>query len=94
MVERRPDPKDRRICACTSARLPTRHCARSIDTVPPWPGRLTAGLDPATLDTMAEVLVLMKAALSHERGRTSRGRMSRARMIHNWVRPPLPLPSH
>jgi MarR family transcriptional regulator for hemolysin len=66
MVERRPDPKDRRIwrlhlCPAAHPALHEIHRHRAA-----MARRLTAGIEPATLDTMADVLVLMKAALSHE----------------------------
>jgi MarR family transcriptional regulator for hemolysin len=66
MVERRPDPKDRRIwrlhlCPAAHPALHEIHRHRAA-----MARRLTAGIDPVTLDTMADVLVLMKAALSHE----------------------------
>jgi DNA-binding MarR family transcriptional regulator len=66
MVERRPDPKDRRIwrlhlCPPAHPALHEIHRHRAA-----MARRLTAGIDPATLETMADVLVLMKATLSHE----------------------------
>jgi MarR family transcriptional regulator, transcriptional regulator for hemolysin len=66
MVERRPDPKDRRIWRlhlCPTAHPALREIHRHRAAMA---RRLTAGIDPATLDTMADVLVLMKATLSHE----------------------------
>jgi MarR family transcriptional regulator for hemolysin len=66
MVERRPDPKDRRIWRlhlCPAAHPALHEIHRHRATMA---RRLTAGIDPATLDTMADVLVQMKGALAHE----------------------------
>jgi MarR family transcriptional regulator, transcriptional regulator for hemolysin len=66
MVERRPDPRDRRIWRlhlCPAAHPALREIHRHRAAMA---RRLTAGINPGTLDTMAEVLVLMKAALAHE----------------------------
>ena len=66
MVERRPDPKDRRIwrlhlCPAAHPALHEIHRHRAA-----MARRLTAGIDPTTLETMADVLVQMKGALAHE----------------------------
>jgi MarR family transcriptional regulator for hemolysin len=66
MVERRPDPKDRRIW-----RLHLRPAAipvlREIDRQREQLRTLvTAGLDPATIDTMTEALLTMKITLIQE----------------------------
>ena len=66
MVERRPDPKDRRIwrlhlCPPAYAELQEIHRHRAA-----MARRLTAGIDPATLDAMVEVLITMKTTLAHE----------------------------
>jgi MarR family transcriptional regulator for hemolysin len=66
MVERRPDPKDRRIWRlhlCTSAYPVLREIDRQREDM-----RLlvTHGLDEATIDTMTEALLTMKTTLTHE----------------------------
>jgi MarR family transcriptional regulator for hemolysin len=66
MVERRPDPKDRRIwrlhlCPPAYPELQEIHRHRAA-----MARRLTSGIDPATLDAMVEVLITMKTTLSHE----------------------------
>jgi len=66
MVERRPDPKDRRIwrlhlSAPAHPELHEIHRHRAAIM-----RRLTAGIDPAPLDAMIEVLVTMKTALTQE----------------------------
>jgi DNA-binding MarR family transcriptional regulator len=66
MVERRPDPKDRRIwrlhlCPPAYPELQEIHRHRAG-----MARRLTSGIDPITLDAMAEVLITMKTTLSHE----------------------------
>ncbi len=66
MVERRPDPKDRRIWRlhlCPSAYPELREIHRQRTAMA---RRLTAGIDSATLDAMAEVLVTMKTTLTQE----------------------------
>jgi DNA-binding MarR family transcriptional regulator len=66
MVERRPDPRDRRIwrlhlCAPAHPELYEIHRHRAAIM-----RRLTAGIDPAPLDAMIEVLVKMKTTLTQE----------------------------
>ncbi len=66
MVERRPDPKDRRIwrlhlCPPAYPELNEIHRHRTA-----MAHRLTAGIDPATLDAMVEVLITMKTTLTQE----------------------------
>jgi MarR family transcriptional regulator, transcriptional regulator for hemolysin len=66
MVERRPDPKDRRIwrlhlCAAAYPALREIHRHRAA-----MARRLTAGIDPATLDAMTGALITMKTALTHD----------------------------
>jgi DNA-binding MarR family transcriptional regulator len=72
MVERRPDPKDRRIWRLhlRSAAYPLlheihRHRAEIID-------RLTQGIDGDELETVVEALLRMKATLVHETHGTRR----------------------
>lgn len=66
MVERRPDPKDRRIwrlhlCPPAFPALREIHRQRSE-----MARRLTRGIDPAALDALTEALLVMKTALTHE----------------------------
>ena len=66
MVERRPDPKDRRIWRL-HLRSPAYPVLREID----WQREqmrtlVTDGLDQVTLDTMTEALITMKTTLIHE----------------------------
>ena len=66
MVERRPDPKDRRIWRLHLSPL-AYPVLREID----WQREqmrvlVTDGLDQATLDTMTEALITMKTTLIHE----------------------------
>jgi MarR family transcriptional regulator for hemolysin len=66
MVERRPDPKDRRIwrlhlCPAAHSALREIHRHRAAMAL-----RLTDGIDAATLRAMTDALTLMKSALSHE----------------------------
>lgn len=66
MVERRPDPKDRRIwrlhlCPPAVPELREIHRQRAA-----MAHRLTDGIDAETLDTLTEVLITMKTALTHE----------------------------
>jgi MarR family transcriptional regulator, transcriptional regulator for hemolysin len=72
MVERRPDPKDRRIWRlhlCPPA-LPV---LREIDCQRAQMRALvTGGLDEATLETMTEALLTMKTTLTHEAHPTRR----------------------
>ncbi len=66
MVERRPDPKDRRIWRlhlCPAAHPALREIHRHRTAMA---RRLTDGIDPATLEAMTEALILMKSTLSHE----------------------------
>ena len=64
MVERRPDPKDRRIWRL-HLRPPAHKMLREIDRQrAEIAGILTAGLDEATLDQMTEALLHMKATLT------------------------------
>ena len=66
MVERRPDPRDRRIWRlhlCPAAHPALREIHRHRATMA---RRLTSGIDPATLEAMTEALILMKTTLSHE----------------------------
>lgn len=72
MVERRPDPKDRRIWRLHL--LPPAHaalkdiCLQRADMT----NMVTAGVDPDTLDTMTEALLRMKATLTHDAHPTRR----------------------
>ncbi len=66
MVERRPDPKDRRIwrlhlCPPAVPALREVHRQRAAMT-----RRLTQGINPAALEAMTEVLIAMKTTLTHE----------------------------
>jgi MarR family transcriptional regulator for hemolysin len=66
MVERRPDPKDRRIwrlhlCPPAYPELGEIHHQRSA-----MARRLINGIDPTTLDLMTEVLITMKTSVTHE----------------------------
>jgi DNA-binding MarR family transcriptional regulator len=66
MVERRPDPKDRRIwrlhlCPPAHAELHEIHRHRTAMV-----RRLTAVIEPAPLDAMVEVLMTMKTTLTQE----------------------------
>jgi MarR family transcriptional regulator, transcriptional regulator for hemolysin len=66
MVERRPDPKDRRIWRlhlCAPAHPELHEIHRHRDAMA---RRLTAGIDPATLETMVEVLIKMKTTLTQD----------------------------
>jgi DNA-binding MarR family transcriptional regulator len=66
MVERRPDPKDRRIWrlhVCPPAYPVLREIDRQRGQMR---ALLTAGLDEATLDTMTEALITMKLTLINE----------------------------
>ena len=63
MVERRPDPKDRRIWRlhlCQPAHGVLREIDRQREEMR---ALLTAGLDEATIDTMTEALIAMKLTL-------------------------------
>ena len=66
MVERRPDPKDRRIwrlhlCPPAVPALREVHRQRAA-----MARRLTLGISPAALEAMTEVLIAMKTTLTHE----------------------------
>lgn len=66
IVERRPDPKDRRIwrlhlCPPAHPELHEIHRHRAAMV-----RHLTAGIDPAPLDAMVEVLISMKTTLTQE----------------------------
>lgn len=66
MVERRPDPKDRRIW-----RLHLRSAAHSVlgeidRQRAQMRALVTQGLEPATIETMTEALLTMKTTLTHE----------------------------
>jgi MarR family transcriptional regulator, transcriptional regulator for hemolysin len=66
MVERRPDPKDRRIWRlhlCPPAIPVLREIARQREQMR---ALVTDGLDEATIDTMMEALHTMKMTLTHE----------------------------
>ncbi len=66
MVERRPDPKDRRIWRLHLC-PPAHGVLREIDCQREQMRRLvTSGLDDATIDTMMEALIAMKLTLIHE----------------------------
>ena len=66
MVERRPDPRDRRIWRLHL--LPPAHAAlKHINHQRADMTRtVTAGIDPETLDTMTEALLRMKATLTQD----------------------------
>jgi MarR family transcriptional regulator for hemolysin len=66
MVERRPDPKDRRIWRlhiCPPAYPELREIHRHRTAMA---RQLTAGIDPAALEAMIEVLITMKTTLTQE----------------------------
>jgi DNA-binding MarR family transcriptional regulator len=66
IVERRPDPKDRRIWRlhlCPPAHPALREIHRQRAAMA---RHLTDGIDPAMLDAMTEVLITMKSSLAHE----------------------------
>ena len=66
MVERRPDPKDRRIWRL-HLRAPAHPVLREIDRQrAQMRAMVTDGLDDETLETMTEALLKMKTTLSHE----------------------------
>ena len=66
MVERRPDPKDRRIWRLHLCQ-PAYGVLREIDYQrEQMRTLLTSGLDEATIDTMTEALLTMKLTLVHE----------------------------
>ena len=65
-MERRPDPKDRRIWrlhVCTPAYPVLREIDRQRQQMR---ALVTDGLDEATIDTMTEALITMKMTLIHE----------------------------
>jgi MarR family transcriptional regulator, transcriptional regulator for hemolysin len=66
MVERRPDPKDRRIWrlhVCPPAYPVLREIDRQREQMR---ALVSGGLDGATIDTMTEALITMKMTLIHE----------------------------
>ena len=66
MVERRPDPKDRRIWrlhVCPPAYSVLREIDRQREQMR---ALVTGGMDEATIDTMTEALITMKMTLIHE----------------------------
>ena len=66
MVERRPDPKDRRIWrlhVCPPAYPVLREIDRQRERMR---ALVTTGLDESTIDTMTEALITMKLTLIHE----------------------------
>jgi DNA-binding MarR family transcriptional regulator len=66
MVERRPDPKDRRIWRL-HLRPPAHAMLREIDHQrEEIRAMVTAGLDSATIETMTEALLTMKTTLTQE----------------------------
>ena len=66
MVERRPDPKDRRIWRLHLS-PPAHPVLREIDRQrSQMRDLLTEGLDDATIETMTEALLTMKTTLTHE----------------------------
>jgi MarR family transcriptional regulator, transcriptional regulator for hemolysin len=68
MVERRPDPRDRRIWRlhlCAPAYPMLREIARQRAEIARM---VTTGIDQPTQDAMTEALVVMKAALTARRG--------------------------
>jgi len=66
MVERRPDPKDRRIWRLHLS-PPAHPVLREIDRQrAQMRDLLTEGLDDATIETMTEALLTMKTTLTHE----------------------------
>jgi DNA-binding MarR family transcriptional regulator len=66
MVERRPDPKDRRIWRL-HLRPPAHGVLREIDRQrEEMRAMVTGGLDDATIDTMTEALITMKLTLIQE----------------------------
>jgi DNA-binding MarR family transcriptional regulator len=72
MVERRPDPKDRRIWRLHLC-PPAHSVLREIDRQRAQMRALvTEGLDHATLETMTEALLTMKTILTHEAHPTRR----------------------
>jgi DNA-binding MarR family transcriptional regulator len=72
MVERRPDPKDRRIWRL-HLRPPAREVLYEINHQRAEMARMvTDGIDEDTLDTMIEALLRMKTTLTHEAHATRR----------------------
>jgi MarR family transcriptional regulator for hemolysin len=66
MVERRPDPKDRRIWRL-HLRPPAVPALREVHRQrAAMARRLTQGISPAALEAMTEVLIEMKTTLTHE----------------------------
>jgi DNA-binding MarR family transcriptional regulator len=73
MVERRPDPRDRRIWRLHLLR-PARDVLHEIDEQRADMTRfVTAGIDEDSLDTMTEALLRMKATLTQEAHAARRG---------------------
>lgn len=76
MVERRPDPKDRRIWRL-HLRPPAVPALREIHRQrAAMARRLTQGVSPAALEAMTEVLIAMKTTLTHEPPHAARGEAS------------------
>jgi MarR family transcriptional regulator, transcriptional regulator for hemolysin len=72
MVERRPDPKDRRIWRL-HLRPPAREVLCEINQQRAEMNRMVAdGIDEETLDTMIEALLRMKTTLTHDAHPTRR----------------------
>jgi DNA-binding MarR family transcriptional regulator len=66
IVERRPDPKDRRVwrlhlCPTAQPLLAELHEARTA-----LARSITSGLDPEAIEELSDTLMTMKAALTHE----------------------------
>jgi DNA-binding MarR family transcriptional regulator len=79
MVERRPDPRDRRIWRL-HLRPPAHAALREINLQrAAMAGNVTAGIDRQTLDTMTEALLRMKATLTQDAHPTRRPVESEAR---------------
>ena len=73
MVERRPDPRDRRVWRL-HLRRPARDVLHEIDEQRAEMTRIvTTGIDEDTLDTMTEALLRMKATLTHDAHAARRG---------------------
>ena len=73
MVERRPDPRDRRIWRLHLLR-PARDVLHEIDDQRADMTRLvTAGIDKCAIDTMTEALIRMKATLTQDSHASRRG---------------------
>jgi MarR family transcriptional regulator for hemolysin len=73
MVERRPDPRDRRIWRLHLMR-PAQDVLHEIDEQRADMTRfVTAGIDESALETMTEALLRMKATLTHDAHAARRG---------------------